>query len=462
MVLANLMPRFPDTAVFYRHLDRSYPEVVRGEGVYLWDASGKRYIDASGGAVVVNLGHGRREMADAIAAQAAAVGYAHGSFFTHRAMEELCAELARHLPSELDKIYLVQGGAEGIETAVKLARQYWLARGRESKYRVVGRWPSYHGNTLGALSVSGRAAARAPYRPLLLDFPHVPAPSSYRRPPGATHIEHALGCAEELERLLRWEGAGSIAAFVTEAISGSSLGADMPPPEYLARVREICDRHEVLLVIDEVMTGIGRTGRMFAFQHFDVVPDMVVMGKGLSSGYVPAGAVAAKREIAAAIHERFGSFAHGYTFSHHPVVAAACRAALRIVEREGLVERSVALGRYLLERLETLRRFEIVGDVRGVGLLAAVELVADRESKRPFPRARRLAEEVTARAMAKGLLLWPSTGCADGIDGDLLNIAPPFVVSEAEIDEIVELLGRTLQELGESLASGSDAGPATA
>jgi adenosylmethionine-8-amino-7-oxononanoate aminotransferase len=246
---------------------------------------------------------------------------------------------------------------------------------------------------------------------------------------------------------------------VTEAVSGSSLGADKPPPEYLARVREICDRHEVLLVVDEVMTGIGRTGRMFAFQHFDLVPDMVVMGKGLSSGYVPAGAVAARRSIAEAIHARFGSFAHGYTFSHHPVVAAACRAALRIVEREGLVERSAELGRLLLDRLQTLRRFEIVGDVRGVGLLAAVELVADRETKRPFPRARSLAEEVAARAMAKGLLLWPSTGCADGVDGDLLNIAPPFVVTEAEIDEIVELLGQTLEEVEDWLRTG--AGTAT-
>jgi adenosylmethionine-8-amino-7-oxononanoate aminotransferase len=439
--------RFPDGSVFYRHLDRAFPEVVRGEGVYLWDGSGKRYLDASGGAVVVNLGHGRREIADAIAEQAAAVGYAHGSFFTHPAMEELCAELARHLPESLDKVYLVQGGAEGIETAIKLARQYWLARGREGKYRVIGRWPSYHGNSLGALSISGRPAARAPYRPLLLDFLHVPAPSSYRCPAGRTYAQHAADRADELERMLKWEGAGSISAFVTEAISGSSLGADRPPPEYLARVREICDRHEVLLVIDEVMTGIGRTGKMFAFQHFDVVPDVVVMGKGLSSGYVPAGAVAAQREIALAIHERFGSFAHGYTFSHHPVVAAACRAALRIVERERLVARSAELGEYLLDRLQTLRRFEIVGDVRGVGLLAAVELVADRETKRPFARARRLAEEICARAMAKGLLLWPSTGCADGVDGDLLNIAPPFVVTEPEIDEIVALLGETLAEV---------------
>jgi adenosylmethionine-8-amino-7-oxononanoate aminotransferase len=223
----------------------------------------------------------------------------------------------------------------------------------------------------------------------------------------------------------------------------------MPPPEYLRRVREICDRHEVLLVVDEVMTGIGRTGRMFAFQHFDVVPDVVVMGKGLSSGYVPAGAVAARRVIAEAIHERFGSFAHGYTFSHHPVVAAACRATLRLVESEGLVARCAERGRYLLERLETLRRFELVGDVRGVGLLAAVELVADRESKRPFPRSRRLAEEITARAMAQGLLLWPSTGCADGVDGDLLNVAPPFVVSEAEIDQIVDRLSAVLAEVVE-------------
>jgi adenosylmethionine-8-amino-7-oxononanoate aminotransferase len=441
------MSRFPESAVFYRRLDREYITLVRGEGVFLFDSTGKRYLDGSGGAVVVNVGHGRREVAEAIGQQARTVAYAHGTQFTTAALEEACAELVNHLPQGVSKVYLVSGGSEATETAIKLARQYHLACGRPTRYQVVGRWPSYHGNTIAALSASGRASLRRPYQPLLLDFPHVPAPYCYRCPLGQTYPECGVQCAQALETLLKLEGPDSVAAFIAEPIIGASAGAAAPPPEYFPIVRDICDRYQVLLIADEVMTGFGRTGRFFAIQHFGVVPDIMILGKGLTGGYAPAGAVAVRSEIAQALRERFGNFTHGFTFSHNPIVAAACREVLAILGREELVARAVARGNSLLKKLRSLERFPVVGDIRGLGLLAGIEFVADRESKKPFPRSRRLVEEIVDRAFARGLILYPSTGCADGVDGDLVMVAPPFIIEEKEIDLLVELLAATLSEV---------------
>jgi len=441
------MPRFPEGAVFYRRLDRDYPVLVRGEGVYLYDASGKRYLDGSGGAVVVNVGHGRREVAEALGAQAALVAYAHGTQFTTAALEEASRALVERLPAGLDKVYFLAGGSEATETAIKLARQYHLACGRPTRYLVVGRWPSYHGNTLAALSASGRAALRRPYQPLLLDFPHVPAPFCYRCPLGQTYPECGVKCAEALETLLKLEGPDSVAAFIAEPIIGASAGAAVPPPEYFPIIRDVCDRYNVLFIADEVMTGFGRTGRFFAVEHFGVVPDIMILGKGLTGGYAPAGAVAVRTEIAEAIRSRLGGFTHGHTFSHNPVVAAASREVLGILKREELIARAEARGAYLFEKLRALDRFSIVGDVRGRGLMAGIEFVSDRATKKPFPRSRRLVEEIIDRAEAKGLILYPSTGCADGIDGDLVMVAPPFIIEESQIDELVGGLADTLAEV---------------
>jgi adenosylmethionine-8-amino-7-oxononanoate aminotransferase len=254
-------------------------------------------------------------------------------------------------------------------------------------------------------------------------------------------------CADELDVLLERDGAESFTAFIAEPIGGSSSGAVVPPLEYLRRIREICDRHDVLFIADEVLTGMGRTGRYLALEHFGVVPDMLLLGKGLSSGYAPAGAVAVGTDIVETIRERFGNFTHGYTFSHNPVVAAACREVLAVLKRERLVERAEERGRYLFDKLQNLTRFPFVGDVRGRGLLAGVEIVADREKKKPFPRRRKLVEELTRRAFDKGLLIYPSTGSVDGVDGDLFNLAPPFVIEEQEIDQIVSILMETFEEI---------------
>jgi adenosylmethionine-8-amino-7-oxononanoate aminotransferase len=431
----------------YRVLDRTFSRVVRGDGVHLYDEQDTAYIDACGGALVVNIGHGRKEVAAAMAGQAGRVAYAHGSMFTTEAVEELSAALVDLLPGNLDKIYLVHGGTEATETAIKMARQYHLARGSESKYRIVGLRPSYHGNTLGSLSASGREPLRKPYEPLLLDFRQVPAPYCYRCPWDLTPAKCNVKCADELDAFLERDGADSFSAFIAEPIGGSSSGAIVPPLEYLRRIREICDRQGVLLIADEVLTGMGRTGRYLALEHFGVVPDMLLLGKGLSSGYAPAGAVAVGTDIVETIRERFGNFTHGYTFSHNPVVAAACREVLAVLKRENLVERAEERGRYLFEKLQDLTRFPFVGDIRGRGLLAGIELVADRKTRKPFPRSRKLVVEVTRRAFDKGLLIYPSTGCADGVEGDLFNLAPPFVIEEQEIDQLVSILMETFEEV---------------
>ncbi len=336
--------RFPDSPVFYRVLNRSLPEVVRGEGVYLYDTAEKKYLDACGGALVVNIGHGRREVAAAMAEQAAQVAYAHGSMFTTRALEEASAALVEILPANLDKVYWVHGGTEATETAIKLAHQYHRARGKESKYRLIGLTPSYHGNTLGALAASGREPLRRPYQSLLSDFPHIPAPYCYRCPWKARPPECGLRCANELEGVLEREGPESFSAFIAEPIAGSSAGAAVPPAGYFPRIREIGDRNDILFIADEVLTGLGRTGKYFAVEHFAVAPDILLMGKGLGGGFVPAGAVAVNRSVIQCIRDQFGNFIHGYTFSHHPVVAAACRETLSILKREGLVEKAAERG----------------------------------------------------------------------------------------------------------------------
>ncbi len=439
--------RFPDSPVFYRVLDRSYLEVVRGEGVFLYDAAGRRYMDGCGGALVVNIGHGRREVAAAMAEQAGRVAYAHGSMFTASVIEDLSAALAELLPGDLDKIYLVHGGTEATETAIKLARQFHLARGETDKHRVVGLRPSYHGNTLGALSASGREPLRRPYEPMLSDFPRIPAPYCYRCPWGLAPPKCAVKCADELDVLLGSEGAGSFSAFIAEPIGGSSTGATVPPPGYFPRIREICNRHDVLFIADEVLTGMGRTGRYLALEHFGVVPDMILLGKGLSSGYIPAGALGVGTAIVETVREKFGNFTHGYTYSHHPVVAAACREVLAVLKRQHLVERAETQGRYLFEKLQDLQQFPAVGDIRGRGLLVGVEIVSDRKTKKPFPRSRKWIEELTRRAFDKGLLVYPSTGCADGVEGDLFNLAPPLVIEEGEINQMVSILKKIFEEM---------------
>jgi adenosylmethionine-8-amino-7-oxononanoate aminotransferase len=432
------------SAVFHRVAGRALPTVARASGCVVWDTEGRRYLDGSGGAVVVNVGHGREEVAAAIARQAATAAYVHGTQFTSEVLEEYARRLAVHAPGDCRRLYLLSGGSEATETAVKLARAWHVARGERERHKVVGRTTSYHGNTLVALGLSGRPTLQAPYAPMLASAPRAAAPFCYHCPLGLSYPSCAVACADDLESVIAREGAETIAAFVAEPILGASAGAAVPPDDYTRRVRETCARHGIVYIDDEVMCGFGRTGRWFGIEWSGMEPDLVTCGKGMSGGYLPVGAVLASERIVEAV-EGAGGFVHGFTFSHHPVTAAAALATLEILEGERLIERAAAMGEQARARLEALRALPQVGDVRGRGLLLAVELVADAATRRPFPRAERRAERVARAALEAGLIVYPSTGCATGTEGDVVMLAPPLVVTDAELDEMVALLGRAIR-----------------
>lgn len=439
--------QYPDSHVFHRPLGREMRAVDHGAGALLWDRDGRRYIDGSAGAVVVNIGHGRTEVAEAMARQAAKAAYVHGTQFTSDVIEEYARRLAPHAPADCNRLYLVSGGSEANETAVKLARAYHLATGGASRHKVIRRSVSYHGNTLATLSLSGRPNLQRPYAPMLQARPETPAPFCYHCPLGKTYPECAVACADELEGVIRREGPETVAAFIAEPILGASAGAAVPPEEYARRARETCTRHGVLYIDDEVMTGFGRTGRWFGAEWSGLAPDIVTCGKGMAGGYMPVGAVLASERIVEAL-AKGGGFVHGFTFSHNPVTAAVCLATLDILERERLVERAGSLGELALGLLQSLRSHPHVGDVRGRGLMMGIEIVADKATRRPFPRAEKKAEAVGARAFDLGLVTYPGGGCANGTDGDSIMLAPPFVITEDQIREAVAILDRTLTELG--------------
>jgi adenosylmethionine-8-amino-7-oxononanoate aminotransferase len=438
------MHAYPDGHVFYRNLTRSFPRIVAGEGCWLVDAEGRRYLDGCSGAFVASLGHGNAEVADALADQARRLAYVNGTMFTHDSVEALAAELAGTLPGDLDHLYFLSSGSEAVEAALKLARQYWVERSAPEKRTIIALSPAYHGNTLLALSASARGHYQAAFREWLIDVVRIPAPVSYR-----------CGCGGDptcpvcsggiLEAAIEQAGPERVAAFIAEPVGGSSTGAAVPRPEYFATVREICDRHDVLLVADEVLCGAGRTGTWWAMTPTGVVPDIMTIGKGIAGGYAPLSAVAAPRRIVDVLARGSGSLRHAQTFSFHPVACAAGLAAVRYIERHGLVERCAALGALLQEKLATLTALPHVGDVRGRGLLAGIELVQDPVTRAPFPRARRVAESVVEHALAAGLVVWPNVGHVDGTDGDLILLAPPFIATESELDELVTRLVAALE-----------------
>ncbi len=438
-----MLHRYPESPVFYRRLDRAFPLAASAAGCAIFDEEGRRYLDFSGGAMVANLGHGPEgatEVAEAMA-EAARLGYVNGTQFTHRFVEELAAELVAVLPGELQRTYFLCSGSEAIEAAVKLARQVWWERGRREKWKVIARVPSYHGNTLTALSLSGREHYRTIYGPLLTDFPRIPAPDPYRRP------DHPATTGEALEEEILRQGPETVAAFLAEPIGGSSSGAVVPDAGYWRRIVDTCRRHGVLLIADEVLTGMGRTGRWLAGDHYDLVPDVVVLGKGISGGMAPLSAVVAREELVAELARGSGAFNHAQTYSHHPVTCAAGLAALRLLKKNRLVERAAEMEGPLFAALDRLRDDPRVGDVRGRGLLAAVELVADRASKEPFARKEKVAERLTAAAFAHGLVVWPNVGHLPDGRGDLVVLAPPFTITGAEIDEAVGLLRAALEDI---------------
>jgi len=436
---------YPEGHVFYRKLTRSFPRIVRAEGCYLYDDRGRRYLDACGGAFVVNVGHGVAEIADALTRQARQVAYLSGSAFTHEPAEQLAAELAATLPGDLDKLYFLSSGSEAVEAALKLARQYWVESGRPAKHKIIALAPSYHGNTLLALSASAREHYRTLFREWLVDVRRIPAPYPYRCACGGREPLCPACSGAALEAAILQEGPDSVAAFIAEPVGGSSTGASVPRPEYLRAVRAICDRHDVLFVADEILCGAGRTGTWWALERAGVTPDIMTLGKGITGGYAPLSAVAAPERLLDVLARNSGALLHAQTYGHHPVACAAGLAAVRHLKARRLVERCARMGDVLHRRLDGLRALPHVGDVRGIGLVAGVEFVEDKETRAPFARSLRFAETFTEAAQEAGLVVWPNVGHADGENGDLVMIAPPFVVTEEQIDELVTLFQAALE-----------------
>lgn len=429
----------PHGSVFYRKLHHKRPKIAHGDGIYLFDVDGKRYLDASGGPLVVNVGHGRTEIVQAMAEQAQAVAYAHGIMFTSHALETYASELADVLPLDDARIYFLSSGSEVVEAALKLSRQIQMARGESTRHLIISRSMSYHGTTLGALAASGRPGLRHPYLSMLRDMPRILHPYPYRQSiPGAA-------LAERLEEAILACGPGNVAAFIAEPISGASLGAVSPPDDYWPAIRQICDRYGVLLIVDEVLCGFGRTGRWWGIEHWKTTPDILVASKGIAGGYFPLGMLATRKEDVDLISTTLGDFNHGGTFSHHAVGAAAGLATLRILQREDLVHRSAHMGQRLGECLRArLHGHPHVGDIRGRGLFWAIEFVQDRESKTPFPAESALAWTIWQHAFDAGLVVYYSQGCANGRDGDLIMLGPPFIIDDEQIAEVVELLGKAI------------------
>ncbi len=431
--------------VFYRRTAFDHPVIAYGKGIYLYDTAGKRYIDASGGPVLVNIGHGVSEVVEAMAQQAQTAAYVHATMFTSQALEDYSTVLAEVTPLENPRFFYLSSGSEAVETALKFARQVQVDRGEPERYQIISRWHSYHGTTLGTLAVSGRPGMRQLYQPMLMNTPHIDPPYCYRCPFALTYPDCGLRCVHALEDAIKLNGVETIAAFIAEPISGASLAAVVPPPEYWPLIRQICDAYGILLIADEVMTGLGRTGAWFAIQRWGVAPDIITVAKGAGGGYFPLSITAVKTTDVQTIRAGHGDFAHGGTFSHHAVGAAAGLAVLHYIQQHDLVEAAKVQGEKLEKKLRAaLDEHPHVGDIRGQGLMWGLEFVADRSTKEPFPTNRGLAKAIADAAFERGLIVYPSSGNADGRRGDQIMIAPPLVVSDEQLDEIVGLLVETV------------------
>ncbi|MFW5834218.1 MAG: aspartate aminotransferase family protein [Pseudomonadota bacterium] len=434
------------THVFHRHLRTDYPMAVRGDGIFIEDATGKRYLDASGGAAVSCLGHSHPRVREAIKAQVDQLAFAHTGFFTTEVMERLADRLIADGPPGMDKVYFVSGGSEAMEAALKMARQYFLEIGQKQRGRFVARRQSYHGNTLGALAVGGNAWRRAQFEPVLIDVEHVTPCYAYREQQGGETDEAFVArLAAELDATIRRLGPETVIGFVAEPVVGATMGAVPAVPGYFRAIKEVLDRYGCLLILDEVMCGMGRTGTLYACEQDGVVPDLLCVAKGLGAGYQPIGAVLVQKVIADAIRDGSGFFQHGHTYLGHAVACAAALAVQETIAEEGLLERVRVLGARLeAGLLERFGNHHHVGDVRGRGLFRGLELVVDRTTKAPFDPASKVHAKVKAEAMARGLMVYPMGGTLDGQRGDHVLIAPPFIAKEADIDTIVERLGEAV------------------
>jgi adenosylmethionine-8-amino-7-oxononanoate aminotransferase len=442
----------PNTeSVFHRQVSKHYPTVVKGKGVYLWDEKGKKYLDGAAGVFVAILGQGVDEIADAINQEMRRVTFAYTTTFTSEKERALTRKLVEWAPEGFKKAWICTSGSAANETAIKLARHYHLVNGSSDKYRVVARRHSYHGSSIGALSLTGAEPRRKPYEPLLIDFPHISPPNCYRCPLDLTYPSCAAACASELEETIQRVGAETVSAFILEPMAGGPLGGLVTPTEYMHAVREVCDRYDVLLIADEVISGIGRTGRKFAIEHTGVTPDVITIAKGLGAGFLPIGGVIAHEKIHAAFEEAGTSFVHGESFTGHTAVSAAGLATLEYIETHDLIRHVEEMGKYLAERMATLRDHPLVGELRGHGLLQGAELVANKSSKQPFPREKGIAETVAKECMQRGLLILPGVAGADGTDGDTIVVAPPYIVTREEINSMVSILEDAIHTVNEGI-----------
>ncbi len=433
--------------VFHRNLNASLAKAVRGEGVYIFDVDGKRYLDASGGAAVSCLGHGDKEVIEAIKEQAEKLAYVHSGFFTTDPLEALADALIDTAPDNMGQVYFTSGGSEAVENALKLARQYYLERGEPSRRSIISRRHSYHGNTLGALGVGGNALRRQPFGPMFVEGTHIAPCYAYRHLlPGESLESYALRAADELEQAILMQGPENVAAFIAETVVGATMGAVTAEKGYFKKIREICDRYGVLLILDEVMCGIGRTGAMHACELEGIAPDMITVAKGLGGGYQPIGAVLISQSICETFSGGSGAYKGGHTYNGHALACAASLAVITAIHQRDLLQNVNEMGNLLEQKLRALfGDHPFVGDIRGRGLFRGIELVVDKGAKLPFSPSLGLSNIIKKEAMSRGLLCYPGYGGADGAKGDHILLAPPFIINEGQLDELVEKLGETLE-----------------
>jgi adenosylmethionine-8-amino-7-oxononanoate aminotransferase len=459
MRLASLLQSFAGhlmptrSGLFPRNFKKSFPVASRGEGCWIIADDGRRFLDASGQAAVVSIGHGVAEIGRAMAEQSSQIAFAHTSQFHTAPAEKLAERLLAMAPPNFHnggRVYFTSGGSEATETAIKLARQFHLESGQKDRYRILSRRQSYHGSTLGAMSVSGNVARRAPYEPLLAEWGHIAPCFCYHCPFEKTFPQCELACANDLDSVLLGNDSRSVSAFIFEPVVGATLGAAPPPDGYAARIAEICRKYGILLIADEVMTGMGRTGKPFAVQHWGIEPDMILVGKGIASGYAPLGAVLVSARVAEAFERGSAAFMHGFTYQAHPVCTAAGNAVLDYLEEHKLFERVVSAGEFLWEALTPLEDQPHVGDIRDIGLLLGIEFVKNKSTREPFPREQNIAEKIRQACLEESVLTYPTQGCVDGLRGDHILLAPPFTISKEEC----ALIARALQSAVAKVFSG--------
>ncbi len=439
-----------DSALFPRNFRKSYPLAARGEGCWITDQDGRRFLDASGQAAVVNIGHGVPEIGRAMADQSSHIAFAHTTQFHSAPAEKLARRLLALAPPNFrsgGRVYFTSGGSEATETAIKLARQFHLESGQPTRYRVVSRRQSYHGSTLGAMTVSGNVARRAPYQPLLAEWGHIAPCFCYHCPFDKKFPECAVACADDLNHFLDKNDAATVAAFIFEPVVGATLGAAVPPDGYAQRIAEVCRSRGILLIADEIMSGMGRTGEPFAVQHWNVEPDVILVGKGIAGGYAPLGAVLVASRIVGAFERGSAAFQHGFTYQAHPVATAAGNAVLDYIESHNLFDRVPPAAEILRAELCLLHSHPHVGEIRGLGLLLGVEFVKSKSAREPFPKENNIAERICQAALAENVLTYPTQGCVDGTNGDHILLAPPFTISPPECRLIASALRSALQKV---------------